>query len=71
MSASRGDDHLRQLRIIAGGVVLALVVLSCLADLLGRLFVDADFHLDAAIFGSLLVALIAILGIEVPRALRK
>jgi hypothetical protein len=56
---------LRQLRIISGAVMLALLVLLVVADTLGRLLVDSNFHASELLVGSLLGALMLVLGIEV------
>lgn len=65
----RGDQAteerlLRRLRLIAGGVILLMIVLLVSADTLGRLFISPDFHASELILGSLLGALLLVLGIE-------
>jgi hypothetical protein len=51
----------RRLRIIAGGVFLALIVVLALVDTFGR---PAGLQVSEVIFGSLLGALLLILGVE-------
>lgn len=72
-----GDDHkashqpdpaeerlLRRLRIITGVVILTMIVLLVIADTLGRLLVSPDFHASELILGTLVGALMLLLGIE-------
>ena len=54
----------RRLRFIAGIVILALVALLVIVDSFGRLLVDRDFHVSELIVGSLIGALLGVLGIE-------
>lgn len=58
------DRLLRRLRLIAGGVILLMIVLLVSADTLGRLFISPDFHSSELILGTLIGALLLILGIE-------
>lgn len=58
------DRLLRKLRVIAGGVILTMVVLLVGADTLGRLFISPDFHASELILGTLIGALMLLLGIE-------
>lgn len=55
---------LKRLRLICIGVVLGLIVLQVVADTLGRLFFNAEFHSSELILGSLIGALLALFGIE-------
>lgn len=55
---------LRRLRLIAGFVILLMIVLLVTADTLGRLYVSPDFHASELILGTLIGALLILLGIE-------
>jgi hypothetical protein len=55
---------LRRLRIVAGVVILLMIVVLVLVDSLGRLFVNPDFHIDELALGTLIGALLLLLGIE-------
>jgi hypothetical protein len=55
---------LRRLRLIAGGVILTMIALLVMVDTLGRLFVDPSFHASELILGTLIGALLLLLGIE-------
>ncbi len=59
-----GRDRSR-LRVIAGAVILGCVVFLVVVDTLGRLYVDKDFHVGDVFIGSLLGALLLLLGVEV------
>ena len=70
-----GDEHgtrrdpaeerlLRRLRLIAGGVILTMIALLVMVDTLGRLFIDPNFHASELILGTLIGALLLLLGIE-------
>lgn len=62
-----GSDQVEELRLrgrlrtIAGFAILALIVVLALADTFGR---PAGLHVSEVIFGSLLGALLLILGVE-------
>lgn len=58
------DRLLRRLRVIAGIVILVMIVLLVTADTLGRLLVSPDFHASELILGTLIGALLLLLGIE-------
>lgn len=58
------DRLLRRLRVIAGAVILLMIVLLVTADTLGRLLVSPDFHASELILGTLIGALLLLLGIE-------
>lgn len=63
-----GDDEratLRRLRVVSGSVILALIVLLVIADTIGRLFVRADFRVGELFLGSLIGALMLLVGIDV------
>ncbi len=55
---------LRRLRLIAASVVLVMIVLLVTVDTLGRLFVDPNFHASELFLGTLIGALLLLLGIE-------
>lgn len=55
---------LRRLRLIAGGVILTMIVLLVVVDTLGRLLVDPGFHASELFLGTLIGALLLLLGIE-------
>lgn len=68
-----GDNHrprsteeklLGRLRLIAGAVILLMIVLLVTVDTLGRLFVDPSFRASELFLGTLIGALMLILGIE-------
>jgi len=58
------EKLLRRLRLIAGIVVLAMIVLQVLVDNLGKLLIDPNFHASELILGTLVGTLIILLGIE-------
>jgi ABC-type Fe3+-siderophore transport system permease subunit len=55
---------LRRLRFIAGVVILVMIVLLVTADTLGRLLLSPEFHASELILGTLIGALLVVLGIE-------
>lgn len=55
---------LRRLRLISGFVILAMIVLLATADTFGRLLISPDFHASELILGTLVGALLLLLGIE-------
>jgi len=65
------DEYLRRLRIVAGAVFVILIAIVVLADVLGRLFIDAGFRADSALFGTLLGGLLLVLGIQLPAWFRR
>lgn len=58
------DRLLRRLRYISIGVVLGIIALQVVADTLGRLFLNAEFHSNELIVGTMVGALLALFGIE-------
>lgn len=58
------DRLLRRLRVIAGVVILTMIALLVVADNLGRLFIDPNFRASELILGTLIGALLLLLGIE-------
>ena len=55
---------LRRLRLVTVGVILAMIVLLVTVDTFGRLFVDPAFHSSELFLGTLIGALLLMLGIE-------
>lgn len=55
---------LRRLRLIAGAVILVMIVLLVVVDTLGRLYVDPTFRASELFLGTLIGALLLLLGIE-------
>lgn len=53
-----------RLRLVAGVVILGCIVLLVVVDTFGRLFVRPDFHVGDVFFGSLLGALLLVIGVE-------
>ena len=62
---STEEKLLGRLRLIAGAVILVMIVLIVTVDTLGRLFVDPAFRASELFLGTLIGALLLILGIEV------
>ena len=62
---STEEKLLGRLRLIAGAVILVMIVLLVTVDTLGRLFVDPTFRASELFLGTLIGALLLILGIEV------
>lgn len=58
------DELLRKLRVIAGGVFLVCIVFLVVIDPLGRLFLDPNFRTSDLALGTLIGALLLIIGIE-------
>lgn len=54
---------LRRLRLIAIGVILTMIVLLVTVDTLGRLFIDPQFHASELFLGTLVGAMIPLLGV--------
>lgn len=61
--SEEGRDRSR-LRLVAGAVILACIVFLVVVDALGRLFIRADFHVGDIFIGSLLGALLLVIGVE-------
>jgi uncharacterized BrkB/YihY/UPF0761 family membrane protein len=55
---------LRRLRLIAVVVILAMIVLLIVGDTLGRLYIDPSFHSSEVALGTMVGALIVLLGLE-------
>lgn len=63
-----GDDEkrvLHRLRVVSGSVILGLIVLLVVADTAGRLFIDPAFRVGELFLGSLIGALMLLVGIDV------
>lgn len=56
--------ELGDLRRKAVYVFLFLSVLVVVVDVVGRLFLDSDFHVDSVVFGFIFGTLLALLGLE-------
>lgn len=66
------DDELDRLRYVAIVVFIVLSALVVLGDILGRLFKDGTFRVDAVVMGLVFGTLLSLLGLEgVQRLLRK
>lgn len=55
---------LRRLRVISGAVILVMIGLLVVVDTLGRLLINPDFHASELFLGTLIGALLLLLGIE-------
>lgn len=55
---------LRVVRLIASATATALVAFTVLIDSMGRLFIDPTFHVSEVLFGSLVAAWLALVGLE-------
>lgn len=64
----RGDPaerrQLRQLRVAAGALILSAILLQVIGDVVIRGFFNPNFHIDDLALGTLVGALLAVLGIE-------
>ena len=63
-----GDDEkrvLHRLRVVSGSVILGLIALLVIADTAGRLFIDPSFRVGELFLGSLIGALMLLVGIDV------
>lgn len=58
------DDELDLLRYVAIVVFIVLSVLVVAADVLGRLFKDGGFRVDAVVMGLVFGTLLSLLGLE-------
>jgi uncharacterized sodium:solute symporter family permease YidK len=54
----------RRLRIVAAAVILVMVILIPLVDTFGRLFLDPTFRASELLYGTLMGALLLLLGLE-------
>jgi hypothetical protein len=67
-------DLLVTARLAALGTATVLIAFTVVVDSLGRLLIDATFHVSEVIFGSLLAAWTTLLGLEsasLVRAIRR
>jgi len=71
----RGDPaenrQLRQLRLAAGGLILAAILFLVVGDTLGRLLVNPNFHIDDVALGVLVGALLSLVFGETIVRLRR
>ena len=67
MSGTQNGGSSGRLRLIAGGVILFLIIVVVLTDLFGRLFVDATFRISDLMLGTLIGALLLLVGIDVSK----
>lgn len=58
------DGLTRRLRLVVAGVITTLIVILVIVDDLGRLFFDPTFRTSDFIFGTLIGALLLLLGVE-------
>jgi uncharacterized membrane protein YgaE (UPF0421/DUF939 family) len=58
------DKLLKRLRVAAGAVTLTTVVLLAVADTAGKFLFGPEFHVSEIIFGTLVGALLAFVGVE-------
>lgn len=58
------DKLLRRLRVAGGAVTIVMLVLMVVADSFGRLFIDPTFHISDIVFGTLVGAMLALVGVE-------
>ena len=61
------DPHLRLLRVIATGVLIAIIALYIGAGIITLPFVRIDFQPDGVTLGSLFGSLFVLLGLLAPR----
>lgn len=57
-------EELGDLRRASVRVFLFLSVLVVVVDVIGRLFLNPDFHVDSVVFGFIFGTLLALLGLE-------
>lgn len=58
------DRLLQRLRLVAGVVFLVCIVLLVLVDTIGKVLIGPDFHASDLFLGTLIGALLLIVGIE-------
>lgn len=66
-AGDRGPDDYRKARIIIAFTIAGLIVFLGVIDALGRLFVDAGFHISDLAVGALSGTILLLLGVTVPR----
>ena len=58
------DRLLRRLRLGSVVVILVCIVFLVVIDPVGRLFIDPNFHASELVLGTLIGALLLLLGVE-------
>ncbi len=67
----RDDGLLARLRLIAGVVILAMVVLVVVSGIIGRFLFGQAFPADSLVdLGTLIGALVVLVGVDVPSRFR-
>lgn len=56
--------YLRLWRLIAIAVDVSLIVFTVVSDTLGRLLINADFHVSEVLFATLVTSSLVLLGFE-------
>lgn len=60
----RTEERLqRRFRLVAVGVLLAMLVLEVVVDLFGRLLINPEFRISEVLFGTMLSAILLLLGV--------
>jgi uncharacterized membrane protein YgaE (UPF0421/DUF939 family) len=67
MSGNGDGGAQGRLRLIAGVVILVLIIVVVLTDVFGRLFVDSTFRVSDLMLGTLIGALLLLVGIDVSK----
>ncbi|MGV0984987.1 MAG: hypothetical protein ACOYB2_10560 [Limnohabitans sp.] len=67
MTTGRDGGTQGRLRLTAGVVILCLIIVVVLTDVFGRLFVDSNFRVSDLMLGTLIGALLLIVGIDVSK----
>jgi hypothetical protein len=57
----------KTLRLLAGIVLLILIIIVVLVDLFGRLLVDDHFRVSDLMLGTLIGALLLLVGIDISK----
>lgn len=71
IKADTEEKLLRRLRVIAGAVILTMITMLVTVDTFARLFVDPSFHASELFLGTLIGALMLLLGVETVSRLPK
>jgi len=68
MVRSNGNgEKQKQLRLVSAIALLLLIVIIVLVDLFGRLLIDSQFRVSDLMLGTLLGALLLLVGIDVSK----